>query len=65
MCQVDPMDDRANNAFAALPERIYVVLDGRIAYQGDLFPFIFLILVFDSLSKNNKPAALSMASGGT
>ena len=41
--QVDPMDDRANHAFAALPERIYVVLDGRIAYQGGLGPFDYKI----------------------
>ena len=37
------MDDRANKAFAALPERIYVVLDGRIAYQGGLGPFDYKI----------------------
>ena len=37
------MDDRANHAFAALPERIYVVLDGRIAYQGGLGPFDYKI----------------------
>ena len=43
MCQVDPMDDRANHAFAALPERIYVVLDGHIAYQGGLGPFDYKI----------------------
>ena len=43
VCQVDPMDDRANTAFAALPERIYVVLDGRIAYQGGLGPFDYKI----------------------
>jgi len=40
---VDPMDDHANHAFAALPERIYVVLDGRIAYQGGLGPFDYKI----------------------
>ena len=37
------MDDRANKAFAALPERIYVVLDGLIAYQGGLGPFDYKI----------------------
>ena len=37
------MDDHANHAFAALPERIYVVLDGRIAYQGGLGPFDYKI----------------------
>ena len=27
------MDDRANNAYASLPERLYVVQDGRVVYQ--------------------------------
>jgi len=40
---VDPMDDRANNAFAALPERIYVILDGKIVYEGGLGPFDYKI----------------------
>ena len=30
---VDPMDDRASLAYAALPERIYVVQDGNISYE--------------------------------
>ena len=37
------MDDRANNAFAALPERIYVILDGEIVYEGGLGPFDYKI----------------------
>ena len=31
--QVDPMDDRANLSYAALPERLYVVQDGQVVYQ--------------------------------
>ena len=31
--QVDPMDDRANKAYASLPERLYVVQDGKVLYQ--------------------------------
>ena len=30
------MDDRANNAYASLPERLYVVQDGQVAYQVGL-----------------------------
>ena len=30
------MDDRANNAYASLPERLYVVQDGRVVYQVKL-----------------------------
>lgn len=40
---VDPMDDRANIAYAALPERLYVVQDGQIVYQGGLGPFDYKI----------------------
>jgi hypothetical protein len=39
---VDPLDDAASNAFAAWPERIYVVDRlGRIAYVGGPGPFEF------------------------
>jgi len=36
---VDPMDDRANHGYAALPERLYVILDGTVIYEGGLGPF--------------------------
>jgi hypothetical protein len=39
---VDRMDDAAGNAFAAWPERIYVVdTAGRVAYAGGPGPFEF------------------------
>jgi type I thyroxine 5'-deiodinase len=39
---VDDMDDAVSNAFAAWPERIYVVdAEGRIAYSGGPGPFEF------------------------
>jgi hypothetical protein len=39
---VDGMDDAVSEAFAAWPERIYVVdCDGRIAYTGGPGPFEF------------------------
>ena len=31
--QVDPMSDIANLSYGALPERLYVVLDGTIVYE--------------------------------
>jgi len=40
---VDPMDDRANLAYAAFPERLYVVVDGVVEYQGGLGPFNYNI----------------------
>ena len=36
---VDLMDNKAGTAYAALPERLYVVLDGKIVYEGELGPF--------------------------
>ena len=40
---VDGLDDAANPAYAAWPDRMYLVgRDGRIAYQGGRGPFGFL-----------------------
>ena len=33
------MDNKAGTAYAAMPERLYVVLDGKIVYEGDQGPF--------------------------
>jgi hypothetical protein len=39
---VDEMDDRVNEAYAALTTRLYLVgLDGRVAYSGGLGPYGF------------------------
>jgi len=39
---IDPIDGRAEKAFAAWPERIYIVgRDGRVVYKGDMGPFGF------------------------
>ena len=40
------MDDRANIAYAALPERLYVVQDGRIIYQ--VLPLLARAFVVDN-----------------
>jgi len=49
---VDPMDDRANHGYAALPERLYVILDGTVIYEGGLGPFDYkLEEVEDCLKK--------------
>jgi type I thyroxine 5'-deiodinase len=31
---VDSMDDNANLAYGAVPERLYIILDGRVVYKG-------------------------------
>jgi len=51
---VDPMDDRANIAYAALPERLYVVQDGQIIYQGGLGPFDYNISEVEAFLAKNK-----------
>ena len=33
------MDNKAGAAYAAMPERLYIVLDGKIVYEGDQGPF--------------------------
>jgi type I thyroxine 5'-deiodinase len=38
---IDPMDGRAEKAYAAWPERIYIIDRGRIVYKGGLGPFEF------------------------
>jgi hypothetical protein len=39
---VDPMDGRAEKAFAAWPERIYILgAGGRVLYKGGMGPFEF------------------------
>ena len=36
---VDLMTNKAGTAYAAMPERLYVVLDGKIIYEGLQGPF--------------------------
>jgi hypothetical protein len=36
---VDSMSDTAQNAYGALPERLYVLQNGKIAYRGGTGPF--------------------------
>jgi hypothetical protein len=39
---VDEMDDAVASAYAAMPERLYLVgRDGRIVYQGGMGPMFF------------------------
>ena len=40
---IDAMDNRADQAFAAWPERIYILgAGGRVLYKGGMGPFGFL-----------------------
>lgn len=50
---VDQMDDKASLAYASLPERLYVVQDGVVTFEGGIGPVFYSIEeVEDFLSKN-------------
>jgi len=36
---VDDMNNAANDAYAAWPERLYIIENGKIAYRGGMGPF--------------------------
>ena len=54
---VDLMDNKAGTAYAAMPERLYVVLDGKIVYEGLQGPFDYRLdeveLYLEARSKLN------------
>ena len=54
---VDMMDNKASVSYAALPERLYVVLDGEIIYEGGQGPFDYHLEEVESLLKtfSSKP----------
>jgi hypothetical protein len=57
---VDPMENPAEDAFAAWPERLYVVgVDGRIAYRGRKGPFGFDPDELEKWLEANLPAGTS------
>lgn len=41
---LDKLDDAANKAFAALPERLYIVNGGNVVYKGGQGPFRYKVL---------------------
>ena len=40
---MDMMDDKLMKEYAAFPERLYIVLDGKIEYKGGMGPFDYKI----------------------
>ena len=45
---VDEMDDAVARAYAAVPERLYLIgRDGRVAYKGGMGPMFFLPLEWE------------------
>jgi len=52
---VDTMDNTASKAYAALPERLYGILDGKVVYEGKMGPFGYSLAELESyLSEYSK-----------
>jgi len=51
---VDFMDNKANKAYGALPERLYVLFNGKIAYMGGQGPFGYKINEVEDWLTNHK-----------
>jgi len=51
---VDLFDNKAELAYAALPERLYVVQDGILVYQGKLGPFGYNLDEVEQFLENKK-----------
>jgi len=49
---VDTLDDNASQVYGASPERLYVLQDGKVTFEGGLGPFFYSVeQVEDFLSK--------------
>ena len=51
---VDFMDDKANKAYGALPERLYILLNGKIVYMGGQGPMDYKIDEVEDWLRNHK-----------
>ena len=48
------MEDKANKAYGALPERLYILFNGKITYMGGQGPFGYKINEVEFWLKNHK-----------
>ena len=51
---VDSMQDVANELYAAFPERLYVILDGKVVLEGKRGPFGYNIAEIESFLESYK-----------
>eukprot|EP00092_Neocalanus_flemingeri_P097089 GFUD01123679.1.p2 GENE.GFUD01123679.1~~GFUD01123679.1.p2 ORF type:complete len:129 (+),score=37.23 GFUD01123679.1:444-830(+) len=49
---VDTMDNLASQAYSAQPERLYVVLDGKVVLEGKSGPFGYNLAEIDTFLNN-------------
>lgn len=62
---LDPLDGRAEKAFAAWPERIYIIgRDGRVIFKGDMGPFGFKPELAEGSLAKVVPVPVPAAAGG-
>ena len=50
---VDFMDDRCNQTYGAAPERLYIILNGKIVYMGGCGPFGYKLEEVEEWLKNH------------
>ena len=49
---VDKMENEANFLYGAMPERLYIILDSIVVYEGDTGPYKYKVAeVYDWLNK--------------
>ena len=48
------MDDKANHSYGALPERLYIILNGKIVYMGGVGPMDYKVNEVEEWLQNFK-----------
>ncbi|XP_071520044.1 type I iodothyronine deiodinase-like isoform X3 [Panulirus ornatus] len=51
---VDRLEDEASNAYGALPERLFIILDGVVVYKGEQGPTGYKLSEVDDWLTNKK-----------
>ncbi|XP_042215641.1 type I iodothyronine deiodinase-like isoform X4 [Homarus americanus] len=51
---VDRLEDEANNAYGALPERLFIILNGVIVYKGEQGPMGYKVNEAENWLQNHK-----------
>merc|ERR1712156_1243861 len=57
---VDFMDDKANRSYGALPERLYIILNGKIVYMGGVGPMDYKVNEVEEWLQNFKSEQKSL-----
>ncbi len=61
---IDEMDDAVAKAYAAIPERLYLIgKDGNVAYKGGMGPMFFRPLEWEQAIRDYLTAHAALAAG--